>query len=306
MIKVFGHKSPDTDAICSPIVYAWYLKKKGIDAEAFVPGKLNKETGFVLENFKVSEPKVLSELKQGDEVAILDTNNPEELPENIGTLRILNVIDHHKLAGLSTDSPLSIVMKPVGCTATIVYQLLSADGIKPDSQMAGLLLSAILSDTLKFTSPTTTAEDKKAAEDLVKIANINIDAHAEAMFAAKSDLSGMSARDVLYMDSKVFDFVSRKVRISSLETTKPENAKKMIKEISQEMEKTKKEEKLDSIYFFIIDILETNAELFVSSNYEKNIAEKAFGKKFQDEFMALPGVVSRKKQIVPTFEKVYA
>jgi len=304
MIKVFGHKSPDTDATCAPISYAWYLKQKGQEAEAFVLGELNRETKFVLDAAKVEAPKPLGELSEGDEVVVIDTNNPQELPEEIGKAKIKAIVDHHKLAGLSTESPLEIYMKPVGCSSTLVYELMQKDGIVPSKEVATLLLSAILSDTLKFTSPTTTDQDKKAAEELVKITDVDLDKHTEAMFAAKSDLTGMSARDILYMDSKVFDFGTRKVRISSLETTKPENAKALVEDIKIAMEGAKTEEKLDAIFFFIVDILKTEAMLVVSSDFEKDIAKKAFEKDFEGEYMVLPGVVSRKKQMAPALEKV--
>ena len=195
-------------------------------------------------------------------------------------------------------------MKPVGSSSTLIYQRISWEELTPTKEIAILLLSAILSDTLKFTSPTTTDQDRKAAEELVKIAGINIDKHAEAMFAAKSDLSGMSAHDILYMDSKVFDFKGKKVRISGIETTKPENAKALKDEILKEMETIKSEEKLHEVFFFIVNILETSSQLLVSNANAREIAKKAFNKDFAGDYMALPGVVSRKKQIAPNIEKV--
>lgn len=304
MIKVFAHKSPDTDATCAPISYAWFLNQKGESAQAFVLGELNRETKFVLESAKIETPKLLEKLSEEDEVIVLDTNNPEELPEEIKTTKIKAIIDHHKLAGLVTESPLEIYMRPVGCTSTLVFQLMQKGDITPSKEISILLLSAILSDTLNFTSPTTTDEDKEAAEKLTEISGVDQESHAAAMFEAKSDLSGMSAKDILYMDSKVFDFGSKKVRISSLETTKPENAKSMISDIKTEMENIKNEEGLDAIFFFIVNILETSSELFVSGEFEKETAEKAFEKVFNGDFLNLPGVVSRKKQMAPAIEKV--
>lgn len=303
MIKVFGHKSPDTDATIAPLAYAWFLNKIGKSAESFVLGELNRETKFVLESNKTQAPKLLDKLQEGEEVVILDTNNPEELPEEVSGAKIITIIDHHKLAGLKTENPLEVYMKPVGCSSTLVYELMSKQNVTPSKEIATLLLSAILSDTLKFTSPTTTEDDKKAASELEKIAEINIDSQAESMFVAKSDLSGMSARDILLMDSKIFDFSGKKVRISSLETTKPENAKSLKDEILKEMELLKTEEKLHSIFFFIVDIFKTSSELLVSNDAEKQIAKSAFAKDFEEDYMNLPGVVSRKKQMAPNIEK---
>lgn len=303
MIKVFGHKSPDTDATCAPIAYAWFLNQKEEQANAFVLGELNKETKFVLEAANIKQPELLDKLSAGDEVVIIDTNNPEELPDGIGDTTIKTVIDHHKLAGLTTSSPLEIYMKPVGSSSTLVFQLMEKGNVTPTKEIATLLLSAVLSDTLNFTSPTSTEEDSRAAEKLAKISGLEVESHANAMFEAKSDLTGMSARDLLYLDSKVFDFGSKKVRISNIETTKPENAKSKILEIKAEMEKIKKEENLDAVFFFIVNILETYSELLVSSDAEKSLALKAFGKNFDGDFMTLPGVVSRKKQMAPAIEK---
>lgn len=304
MTKVFGHKAPDTDATCAPLAYAWYLKQKGAEAEAFVLGELNRETKYVLDTAGVAAPKLLGKLSVGDEVVIIDTNNPEELPDNIDEVKILKIVDHHKLAGLATSEPLDVFMKPVGSSSTLVYQRIDWEGLTPPREIAILLLSGILSDTLKFSSPTTTDQDRKAAEDLVKIAEVDINKHAEAMFAAKSDLSGMSARDVLLMDSKVFDFGDKKIRISSLETTNPENAKAVKGELVRAMEEIKREEKLDNIFFFIVDIFNTSAELLTSNDLAREIAKKAFSKDFSGDYMSLPGVVSRKKQMAPALEKV--
>lgn len=304
MIKVFGHKTPDTDATCAPLAYAWYLNQKGKAAEAFVLGDLNRETKFALETAGVDMPKLLGKLSSEEEVVLVDTNNSEELPENIQEANIITIIDHHKLFGLSTSSPIEVFMRPVGCSSTLVYQIMKNNSVVPTAQIAILLLSAILSDTLNFTSPTSTSEDKEAVEELRKLANIDVDKHAEALFAAKSDLSGMNAREILLMDSKIFEFGTKKVRISSLETTKPENAKTLKNELVSEMEKLKKEEGLSYIFFFLVDIINTNAELLVSNDEAQAVSTKAFGKEFKDGYMILPGVVSRKKQMAPALEKV--
>lgn len=305
MITVIGHKSPDTDATCSPIVFSWYLNKTGRESKPFISGEFNKETKFVLEHFNVLTPEIKSTFEDGEEIIILDTNNPEELLPNIENAKILEIVDHHKLAGLKTDSPVKVTMKPVGCTATLVFQIIKKEGLTLEPDMAGLLLSAILSDTLKFTSPTTTSEDQSAAEELAEVSKKNMEELAKAMFEAKSDLSGMSAKDVLLMDSKVFEMSGKKVRVSSLETTKPENAKSMKEDIISTMNSLKSEESLDGMFFFIVDIINSNAEVLTESDTEKSILEKAFDIKYED-FALLPGVVSRKKQIVPNLEKAYS
>jgi len=309
MIKVFGHKSPDTDTVCSAIAYAWYLtNRKNIESKAYIQGSINRETEFVLNAFKVNRPDLLGKLSEADKVVIVDTNNPEELPDNLESAEILEILDHHKLAGgLSTSQPISVTIKPIACTATIIWQKMNQEGNADISKdIAGLMVSAITSDTLKFTSPTTTEEDRKAAQELAKIAGIDIDKHAKKMFESKSDLSGMNPSDILLSDSKIFDMSSKKVRISVIETTKPENALQLKGDLITQMQNIKKNETLYAMFFFIIDILKSEATLIVPSKHEESLAEKAFNSSFKDGIMILPGIVSRKKQIVPAIEKFLA
>lgn len=305
MIKVFGHKAPDTDATCSAIACAWLLSQKGEKASPYILGEFNRETMFVLKHFEIGIPETLEKLEENDSVVIVDTNNPDELPENLDKVNILSIIDHHKLAGLKTASPMTVMIKPLAATSTIIYQMISGEGIELDRKIAGIMLAAIISDTLKFSSPTTTDTDKLAALALSKIAGVDIDDLAEKMFEAKSDLSGMNPKDILLSDSKVFEMGEKKVRVSVHETTKPENAKSMHDEIVKTMNEIKLEENLAAMYFFVVDILNSASDLITSTDEEKKIAEKAFSEKFDGDFMHLNGVVSRKKQMVPNLEKAY-
>lgn len=308
MAKIaIGHMNPDTDTVCSPLAYSWFLNDKfNLGIEAYVSGKLNKETQFVLQKFGLETPKVLEKFAEGDEVTLLDTNNPDELIGGIESAKIVEIVDHHKLiGGLTTNEPLKVFMKPVACTATLVWQIMNSSGVTElPKEIAGIMLCAILSDTLKFTSPTTTEEDKKAAEELKSICKEDIDKLADAMFAAKSDLSGMTNKDILTVDSKVFPMGDKEVRISVLETTNPQNALGIKSDLVEEMISIKKSEKSDHFFFFVIDILKSEATLLVTDDSEKKIAEEAFGMRFNDDVLMLPGVVSRKKQIVPQLETV--
>lgn len=307
-IKVLAHKAPDTDATCAPIAYAWYLKNmKKTEAEAFVLGGLNRETEYVLKRFGINAPGKLEGLTAEDKVVIMDTNNPEELPENINESEIIEIIDHHKLVGgLMTNSPIRITMKPIACTSTLVWQRMQEEGnMDIPAEIAGIMMAAIISDTLQFTSPTTTEEDKKAVEELALISKVDVDELAEAMFAAKSDLTGFTAKDVLLTDSKIFEMGSKKVRVSVLETTKPDNAMSMYDDLLKAMEEIKAEDKIDAVFFYVVDILTTSSELLVSNDVDKAIAEKAYNAKFTGKTLHLDGVVSRKKQMVPNLEKAY-
>jgi len=301
--KVIGHLNPDTDSTCSPIVYAWYLKTyQNQDAQAYLAGEPNKEALYVLSKFGFEKPQIINSFSEGDQVVLVDTNNADELIPGIESAQIVEIVDHHKLFGnLSTNFPIKITMSPVACVATIIRDIIGQNTIP--SNVAGLLLAGILSDTLKFTSPTTTAHDKDVAVELAQIAGINPDELANNMFEVKSDLTGMDADAVLHMDSKIFELGGKKLRISVLETTKPANALAMITNLKSKMIELKAEESLDGIMLYIVDIINSSSEVIASGEFEKNLISKAHNIPFDGETINLPGVVSRKKQIVPNIEK---
>lgn len=300
---VFGHLNPDTDSTCSAIAYSWFLSEQGQEATPRVLGSLNKETQFVLNYFETPEPELLTEIPEGAKVVLVDTNNPEELPASIAGATITEIVDHHKLVGgLTSKDPLTITMRPVACTATIIYERMQAVAMQPEKRIAGLMLSAILSDTLNFTSPTTTEADKAAADELAALAEVDMHELAESQSAAKSDLSGLSERDILTQDSKIFPFGDVKVRVSVLETTKPEIALGMLPSLLPAAQAMRDEEALQGIFFFIVDITKSHATLVISGDWEKLVAEKAFSATTENGLIELPGVVSRKKQMVPALE----
>jgi len=303
MITVIGHINPDTDTTCSAIVYAWFLNQQGQEATAYRTGELNKETRFVLTRFEQTVPELLTELSEGQVFALVDTNNPEELLPGWEKATLVSIIDHHKLVGgLSTPDPITVCIEPVACTATLLLSQMDQANIVPTKEIAGLMVSAILSDTLNFTSPTTTEVDKQAARRLAKVAEVETDSLSSELFAAKSDLTGMSVDDILSVDSKVFSLGQEKLRISVLESTNPALALAMQNELLESMNRIKQEESLTGMFFFVIDILQSKAELLAPSEHEKEIVSKAFGVEFNEETLTLPGVVSRKKQIVPKLE----
>lgn len=305
MLKVFGHLNPDTDSVSAAIVYAWLLNEQGQEATSYILSKPNKEALYVLERFGFKKPESLQFLVEGDEVVLVDTNNPAELPDGMAFVTIKEIVDHHKLVGgFATAEPPIITIRPVACTMTVIWHRMQELGVVDiPEDIACLMLAAIVSDTLKFTSPTTTQEDKDLAKKLAEIAKVDVEELAAEMFAAKSDLTGMSARDLLLSDSKVFDMGLKKIRISSLETTDTLPALKMEAEIIADAEVLKQEEGLDGLFFFIVDILNSSATLLLVSDFEKEAAQKAFGAITEGNRMVLPGVVSRKKQMVPPLEK---
>ncbi len=300
-IQVFGHKAPDTDATGSPIIWAWYLTEvQGAPAEARLLGEPNTEAAFVLERWNLAKPGIISDVAEGDPVVIVDTNNPDELPASINKADIREIIDHHKLTGgLETRSPINITVRAVACTATILHDLMGEQAGRMPEGIKGAMLSCILSDTLEFRSPTTTDADKALAERLASDLGVSIPDYAAEMFAAKSDVSAFTDAELIRMDSKVSDFDGTKLRISVLETTAPEIPLGRKGSLMDTMPEVCAEDGVDEVLMFVVDIIREEATLLVPNDRVKKIAEQSFGQDVQGDTVVLPGVMSRKKQIIP-------
>ncbi len=304
MIKIFGHKGPDTDATCSALIWEWYLTEaQGKEAQAFVQDPPNSEARFVLERWGREVPATLGALEAGDEVVIVDTNNPAELPDNIGAASIAEIIDHHMLAGgLATAAPLKLTIRPVAATATVMHWLIGRDLAGAPDWVKGLMLSCILSDTLEFRSPTTTPQDRKIAAELAADLGLDISAYAAEMFAAKSDVSAFSDAELLRADSKVFEIGGRKLRVSVLETTAPAVVLERKAGLMAAMPQVAAEDGVDEVLLFIVDILNEEATLLLPNDAVKEIAARSFGADTAGDSVVLPGIMSRKKQIVPALK----
>ena len=300
-IKVFGHTSPDTDSAGSAIVWAWYLSEvRGEDAEAVLLGNPNTEAAFVLDRWDLGMPDQLTEVPDGERVVIVDTNNPAELCGNIQNAEILQIIDHHKLTGgLSTTVPLEVTIRPLACTATVMHDLMGEDAARMPERIKGAMLSCILSDTLEFRSPTTTPTDRALAESLAGELGIDIPAYAAEMFAAKSDVSGYTEAELLRMDSKELDAGGIKYRVSVLETTSPAQVLSRKDALMAAMPKVALEDGVNEVLLFVVDILNEEATLLVPNDLTRGIAEAKFGATVTGDSVVLPGIMSRKKQIIP-------
>ncbi len=297
---IFGHKSPDTDSTGSPLIWEWFLNETGIDAKAALLGTPNTEATFVAKEWGVDLPEVIDDVKDDQSCVIVDTNNPAELPANINNADVLAIIDHHKLAGgLETKNPINITIRPLACTATIMHQMMGATAKKMPKSIKGLMLSCILSDTLAFRSPTTTAMDKDLAEKLAKELKVNIEEYAGEMFAAKSDVSAFSEAELLRMDSKEYAVGGKKFRVSVLETTSPKAVLDRKDALVKAMPDVAKEDGVDQVLLFVVDILNEEATLLVPNDLTKTVAEKSFDAKVDGDTVVLPGIMSRKKQIIP-------
>ncbi|SPH24744.1 putative manganese-dependent inorganic pyrophosphatase [Defluviimonas aquaemixtae] len=302
MIKVFGHKSPDTDSTGSPIIWAWYLSEvKGTPAKPVLLGEPNTEAAFVLKRWGLPKPEIVSDVAAGDDCVIVDTNNPGELPASINEANVIQIIDHHLLAGgLKTNGPIDITVRPLACTATIMYDLMGDDAAKMPENIKCAMLSCILSDTLEFRSPTTTAHDRDVAERLAGELGISIPDYAEELFAAKSDVSAFSDADLLRMDSKEYNIAGKELRISVLETTAPKVLLDRKDGLMASMADVAKADGADEVLLFIVDILKEEATLLVPNDTVKQIAEASFGANVSGDTVVLPGIMSRKKQIIPS------
>ena len=304
MIKVFGHKSPDTDATISAIVWAWYLNTyTATKAEAFVLGTLNKETQFVLNKWTTIEPALLESVNENDEVVIVDTNNAQELFENINDTNIIQIIDHHILTGtLKSKKPVDIHIKPLASTATVIYDMLGNHAENLPDDIAGLILSSILSDTLAFRSPTTTTHDKAIAEKLAEKLTINIEEYSMEMFNAKSDISDFTDVGLVHLDSKKNMIGDKNIRISVVETMNTQTVLSRLEGIIEAMKKILEEETdIDAILFFITDILKEESTVVVYDQFTKDLVSTSFEVEIETNQITkvLPGIISRKKQIIP-------
>lgn len=298
-VIVIGHKNPDTDSIVSAIAGAEYLQKVlGKNAKAYRAGVLNNETKFILEKWGVETPEELTQDVQIESVCLVDHNEAAQLADGVDHGKVDFVIDHHKVS-IITEKPLFMRVEPIGSTSSLLAKMFFEKEILPTETTSKLLLSGILSDTLNFTSPTTTEEDKELANKLNEIAKLDLDGYVTDMFKAKSSLEGISTEEITTLDYKEFEMGSKKVGVGTWETTLPQTVNERKEEIFQILTSRKEAEKLDYIYFMVVDIIAGNCQLHIISDEEKVLAEKVFGKNVEDGVMLLEGVVSRKKQIVP-------
>ena len=302
-VFIFGHKSPDTDTITSSIVMENLEKKMGnTGAKAYRLGKINKETEFILNYFKVEAPELLEKVEEKSNVILVDHNSFAQSVEGIEKANILKVIDHHCISGFETSTPLFYIAEPVGCTATILYELYMMNKIEIEKTIAGLMLSAIISDTLLFKSPTCTEKDKEAAKELAKIAGIDIEKYGMEMLKAGTDLSDFTAEELINLDSKEFEANGMKFQVAQVNTASIADVLKSKEEIENAINAFIKANNIDLFLFAITDIINSNSQAIILGT-KTDVAEKAFNVKLENNMAFLPGVVSRKKQIIPVLKE---
>ena len=301
-MKVFGHANPDTDTICSALVMADLQNELGNKATAYRLGDLNKETAFVLDYFKVDAPDLLTAVDGEDTVILVDHNEFGQSVCGIEQATPYMVVDHHRVSGFNSAEPLFFRVEPVGCTATLLYKMYTENDVKIKPKMAGLMLSAIVSDSLLFKSPTCTALDKEVCLKLAEIANIDIETYGLEMLKAGTDLSDLSVPKMLTVDAKVFTMNGITAEVAQINTVDIASVMTRQADIEAEMTALIAEKSLDLYVFLITDIMNSDSQAIVLGN-RADLVEKAFGTTFKNNSAFLSGVVSRKKQIVPPLEK---
>ena len=298
-ILVFGHKSPDTDTIASSIAMAYLQTKLGKVAVPKRLGNISKETEFALNHFKIGVPELLDSVSEEDTVILVDHNDSAQSVDNILNSKIYMVVDHHQISGFHTSAPLYYYAEPVGCTCTILYKLFNDNNVVIPADVAGLMLSAIISDTLLLKSPTCTETDKKVAEDLAKIANVDINSYGLAMLKAGTDLTSFSEEELVNLDGKIVNLTDTvKAKISQVNTADIDEVLLRQAKLEAAMNKDIENLGLTIDVLLITDIINSNSQVVVLGE-KADVVEKAFGVKLENNTAFLPGVVSRKKQVIP-------
>ncbi len=298
-VYVFGHKNPDSDSIVGAIAIS-YLKNQ-LEKEEYIParqGDISAETAFILEKFNGTLPTLKTSVA-GEKVYLVDSTDKAHFQDDIDEATILGIIDHHKLGDIMTSTPLECWIRPIGCSNTVVKEVYDAMGVEIPKDIAGMMMMAILSDTVIFKSPTCTKTDTKAVKELAKIAGIeNYKELAMEMFIVKSGTEGASARDLNTRDYKLFEMNGYKVGVNQLEMIDISALDDRLDEIYADMIKMKKEEGLHTMLVLLTDIMKEGSKLLCVSDDPSKI-EAAFGKKLENNQVWLEGVLSRKKQVIP-------
>ncbi len=305
MIYTCGHTTPDSDSICSAISLAYLLNKIGREATPARQGDVNPETQFILDRFGFEAPELKTEFA-GEEIYITDYSDKGQAPADIEEATIVGIVDHHKLGDLTTSTPLECWIRPVGCTNTIVKEMYDYHGVEIPANIAGIMLCAILSDTVIFKSPTCTKIDTKIVRELAKIAGIeDFKALGMEMFKVKSAVEGVPVRELILRDYKPFDMHGSAVGIGQLEVIDVSIFDNIKEELKVDLEALRVENGLHTACLLLTDIMKEGSEVLVASE-DTSIFEKAFDTKLEEGSVWLNKCLSRKKQVIPFLEPAFA
>ncbi|WP_106765894.1 manganese-dependent inorganic pyrophosphatase [Paenibacillus faecalis] len=305
-ILIFGHKNPDTDTICSAIAYAELKKELGVKAEAVRLGDVSGETQYALDYFKVEAPRLVETVAgEAKDVILVDHNERQQSANDIDQVRVIEVIDHHRIANFETSHPLYYRAEPVGCTATILNKIYKEKGVSIRKEIAGLMLSAIISDSLLFKSPTCTEEDVAAARELAEIAGVDANVYGLEMLKAGADLSDKSIEELISLDAKEFQMGDAKVVIAQVNAVDTNDVLSRQSELENAISAVIAEKKLDLFVFVVTDIL-NNDSIALALGEKSGAVEKGYQVSLNNNQALLKGVVSRKSQIVPVLTEAFS
>ena len=304
-VYIYGHKNPDSDSVCAAIALADLKSKIGVEAVAAVQGDLNPESNFILEKFGVSAPEIISS-GAGKQVILVDHSDLAQSLDDLKDAEILGIVDHHKLGDVTTSNPLECWIWPVGCTCTVIKAMYDFFGVEIPKSIAGIMLCAILSDTVIFKSATCTDQDKEASDALAKIAGeSDLASLGMEMFKVKSAVEGTPARELVLRDYKDFDMNGNKVGIGQLEVVDLSILDSVKPALAEDIKALKTEGGRHSVFLLLTDIMKEGSEMLIASD-DESVVQKAFGIAPEGGKVWLDGVMSRKKQVVPNFEKAFA
>lgn len=305
-VLVFGHKNPDTDTITAAIAYAALKKELGVDAEAIRLGEVNGETQYALDYFKVEAPRLVEKVAvEAKEVILVDHNERQQSADDIDEVTVIEVIDHHRIANFETSGPLYYRAEPVGCTATILNKLYKENNVPISKENAGLMLSAIISDSLLFKSPTCTPQDVDAANELARIAEVDIAKYGLDMLKAGADLSDKTVEQLITLDAKEFQMGDAKVEIAQVNAVDVNDVLSQQAEIEVALNAVIEKKGLDLFLFVVTDIL-NNDSVGLALGKRTDVVEEAYKVTLENHQAVLKGVVSRKSQIVPILTDTFA
>ncbi|GEK09770.1 manganese-dependent inorganic pyrophosphatase [Pseudoalteromonas sp. McH1-7] len=302
---VVGHKIPDSDSICGAIALAYLKNQIGEEAIPSRLGDVSPETQFILDRFGFEAPE-LKMSYAGEEVYIVDHTEKTQAPDDIDKATIVGVVDHHKLGDLTTSAPLECWIRPVGCSNTIIKMMYDFYDVEIPANIAGIMMCAILSDTVIFKSPTCTTADIKCVEALAEIAGVD-DAKALGMemFKVKSAVDGTPVRDLVMRDFKDFNMNGNLVGIGQLEVVDLAVFDNIKDELHADIAKLKAEGNRHSVMLLLTDIMKEGSQMLIASDDEAIIA-KAYNVEPEASKVWLDGVLSRKKQVVPPLQDAFA
>ena len=304
-VYIFGHKNPDSDSVCAAIALADLKTKLGVESVAAVQGDLNPESKFVLGKFGVNAPELLSS-GAGKQVILVDHSDLAQSLDDLAEAEILGIVDHHKLGDVTTPNPLEAWIWPVGCSCTVLKAMYDFFGVEIPKDIAGIMLCAILSDTVIFKSVTCTEKDKEACEALAKISGeSDLKSLGMEMFKVKSAIEGTPARELVLRDYKDFDMSGNKVGIGQLEVVDLSLLDSVKPALVEDIKALKEEGGRHSVFLMLTDIIKEGTEMLIASD-DPSVVEKAFGVAPAEGKVWLDGVMSRKKQVVPNLEKAFA